>query len=222
MNATAMGLSEARQRMLCRLVAILGWTGLAIQLDLVLFARWTSGASLVGGLVAYFSFFTILSNTLAATVLTFAAGTRNATGKGFFLQPWVSSGIAVSIIVVGVAYSLLLRQLWQPQGLQWLANEVLHDVMPVLFTVYWWFCVPKGSLRLSHIGLWVLYPALYFAYILLRGHLLGTYPYPFVDVETLGYAQVFVNACGILAGFVLVALVVVGLDRWRGRTTLLL
>jgi hypothetical protein len=94
--------------------------------------------------------------------------------------------------------------------------------MPVLFTLYWWFCVPKGSLRLSHIGLWVLYPALYFAYILLRGDLLGTYPYPFVDVETLGYAQVFVNACGILAGFVLVALVVVGLDRWRGRTTLLL
>ena len=222
MNATAMGLSEARQRMLCRLAAILGWTGLAIQLDLVLFARWTLGASLVGGLVAYFSLFTILSNTLAATVLTFAAGTRNATGKGFFLQPWVSSGIAVSIIVVGVAYSLLLRQLWQPQGLQWLANEVLHDIMPVLFTLYWWFCVPKGSLRLSHIGLWVLYPALYFAYILLRGDLLGTYPYPFVDVETLGYAQVFVNACGILAGFVLVALVVVGLDRWRGRTTLLL
>ena len=79
-----------------------------------------------------------------------------------------------------------------------------------------------GTLRLRHIGLWVLYPVLYFAYILLRGHLLGAYPYPFIDVEKLGYAQVFVNACGILAGFVLVALVVVGLDRWRGRTNLLL
>ena len=208
------------KRTLLTLMALLGWSGLAIQLDMVLLARWTSGASLLGGLVTYFSFFTILTNTLVATVLTYAADTRSSKGRAFFLQPWVSSGIGVSIIVVGVAYSLLLRNLWLPQGLQWLANELLHDIMPVLLTLYWWFWVPKGALRLSHIGLWALYPIVYFAYILLRGHLLGVYPYPFIDVEKLGYAQTFVNAFGILAGFVLVALIVVGIDRWRGRQTL--
>lgn len=218
MNRRQAGLRAEQKQQLYALMAILGWSGLAIQLELALFARWVSGASVVGGLVNYFSFFTILTNTLAATVLTYAADTRTSKGKTFFLQPWVSSAITVSIIVVGVAYSLLLRQLWEPQGLQWLADELLHDVMPVLFTVYWWFCVPKGSLRMSHIGCWVLYPVLYFAYILLRGHLLGVYPYPFIDVEKIGYAQTFINACGILAGFVGVALVVVGLDRWRGKS----
>lgn len=196
-------------------MAIVGWCGLVIQLDLVLLARWTSGASLLGGLVNYFSFFTVLTNTLVAVVLTCVATRQPSKGRTFFLQPWVTSGITVSIIVVGVAYNLLLRQLWQPQGLQWLANELLHDVMPVLFTLYWWFCVPKGSLRVRHIGVWVLYPVLYFAYTLLRGHLLGVYPYPFIDVEKLGYAQAFINACGVLAGFVLVALIIVGVDRWR-------
>ncbi len=200
---------------LCTLMAIVGWCGLVIQLDLVLLARWTSGASLLGGLVNYFSFFTVLTNTLVAVVLTCVATRQPSKGRTFFLQPWVTSGIAVSIIVVGVAYNLLLRQLWQPQGLQWLANELLHDVMPVLFTLYWWFCVPKGSLRVGHIGVWVLYPVLYFAYTLLRGHLLGVYPYPFIDVEKLGYAQAFINACGVLAGFVLVALIIVGVDRWH-------
>lgn len=200
---------------LCTLMAIVGWCGLVIQLDLVLLARWTSGASLLGGLVNYFSFFTVLTNTLVAVVLTCVATRQPSKGRTFFLQPWVTSGIAVSIIVVGVAYNLLLRQLWQPQGLQWLANELLHDVMPVLFTLYWWFCVPKGSLRVGHIGVWVLYPVLYFAYTLLRGHLLGVYPYPFIDVEKLGYAQAFINACGVLAGFVLAALIIVGVDRWR-------
>ena len=200
---------------LCTLMAIVGWCGLVIQLDLVLLARWTSGASLLGGLVNYFSFFTVLTNTLVAVVLTCVATRQPSKGRTFFLQPWVTSGITVSIIVVGVAYNLLLRQLWQPQGLQWLANEMLHDVMPVLFTLYWWFCVPKGSLRVRHIGVWVLYPVLYFAYTLLRGHLLGVYPYPFIDVEKLGYAQAFINACGVLAGFVLVALIIVGVDRWR-------
>lgn len=200
---------------LCTLMAIVGWCGLVIQLDLVLLARWTSGVSLLGGLVNYFSFFTVLTNTLVAVVLTCVATRQPSKGRTFFLQPWVTSGITVSIIVVGVAYNLLLRQLWQPQGLQWLANELLHDVMPVLFTLYWWFCVPKGSLRVGHIGVWVLYPVLYFAYTLLRGHLLGVYPYPFIDVEKLGYAQAFINACGVLAGFVLVALIIVGVDRWR-------
>ena len=210
-------MSDVSKRRLYTALAVLGWCGLAIQLEMVLISRWTSGASLVGGLVSYFSFFTILTNTLAATVLTFAADTRASKGRTFFLRPWVSSGIAVSIIVVGVAYSVLLRQLWQPEGLQWLSNEILHDVMPLLFSLYWWFCVPKGSLRLCHIGLWMLYPLLYFACILLRGHLLGMYPYPFIDVEQLGYGQTFINAGGILAGFVAVALAVVVVDRWRGK-----
>lgn len=206
----------ALKHRLCTVMALLGWGGLAIQLYVILLMRWSSGASVIGGLLSYFSFFTVITNTMVATVLTYAAISRPSKGRTFFLQSWVSSGIAVSIIVVGVAFSLLLRQLWQPHGLAWLANELLHDVMPVLFTLYWWFCVPKGSLRVSHIGVWALYPALYFAYILLRGHLLGVYPYPFIDVNKLGYAQVFLNAGEILAGFVGVALMLVALDRWAG------
>lgn len=128
--------------------------------------------------MSYFSFFTVLTNTLAAAVLTCASTSRQSRGRTFLLQPWVSSGIAVSITVVGVAYSLLLRHLWHPQGWQWVADELLHDVMPLLFVFYWWRCVPKGHLRLGHIGLWTIYPLLYFAYVLLRGDSLGVYPYP--------------------------------------------
>ena len=204
------------ERQCIRLAAVLGWLGLSIQLYLVFYGRWSVEASLLGGLVSYFSYFTVLTNTLVAAVLTSAATTRESRGRTFLLQPWVSSGIAVSISVVGLAYSLLLRHLWNPQGWQLIADELLHDVMPLLFVLYWWRCVPKGHLRLGHIGLWAIYPLLYFAYVLLRGRSLGIYPYPFVDVEKLGYPQVFLNASGILLGFVVVALVVLGLDRWRG------
>jgi hypothetical protein len=65
--------------------------------------------------------------------------------------------------------------------------------------------------------LWVIYPLVYFAYSLLRGHVLAVYPYPFIDVEKLGYPQVFINAGGLLAGFVLIALLLIGWDRWLGR-----
>ena len=53
-----------------RLAAGLGWLGLSIQLYLVFYARWSVDASLLGGLVSYFSYFTVLSNTLVAAVLT--------------------------------------------------------------------------------------------------------------------------------------------------------
>ncbi|WP_236193493.1 Pr6Pr family membrane protein [Pseudomonas glycinae] len=205
------------RRRLITSVAVLGWAGLGIQLYLIFFARLSVGASLLGGLVSFFSYFTVLTNTLVAVVLTCAVTERESAARRWFLQPWVSSGIAVSIAVVGLAYSILLRHLWHPQGWQFIADELLHDVMPLLFLAYWWLCVPKGSLRLKHLPLWLIYPLVYFAYALLRGHLLGAYAYPFIDVALLGYPQVFVNAGGILLGFVLMALLVIGIDRWQGR-----
>ena len=193
--------------------ALAGWVGLAVQQYLIFYSRWSTGASLLGGLVNFFSFFTVLTNTLVVVVLSYAVVHRDSAAKRFFLAPRVSSAIAVSIVLVSLAYNLLLRHLWQPQGFQFIADELLHDVMPLLFVVYWWRCVPKGVLRFKHIGLWVLYPLVYFAYVLLRGDMLGQYQYPFIDVGTLGYPQVFMNAGGILTGFVLIALAVVGLDK---------
>ncbi|KJZ45292.1 Pr6Pr family membrane protein [Pseudomonas fluorescens] len=208
---------SALRRRLVAMAAMLGWAGLSIQMYLILHSRWTLGASLIGGLMSFFSYFTVLSNTLVATVLTCEWTSRESAARRWFLQPWVSSAIAVSIAVVSLAYNLLLRHLWHPEGWQWLADELLHDIMPLLFLGYWWWCVPKGTLRVWHIALWVIYPLLYFAYALLRGHLLAVYPYPFVDVDKLGYPQVFINAGGLLAGFVVIALLVIGLDRWRAR-----
>jgi hypothetical protein len=206
----------ARRRFVA-VAAVLGWAGLSIQLYLIFYSRWTLAASLLGGLLSFFSYFTVLTNTLVATVLTCEWTSRESAARRWFLQPWVSSGIAVSIAVVGLAYSLLLRHLWHPEGWQFLADELMHDVMPLLFLAYWGFCVPKGTLRVRHIGRWVIYPLVYFAYLLLRGHELAVYPYPFIDVDKLGYPQVFLNAAGLLAGFVLIALGLIGLDRWLGR-----
>lgn len=208
-----------RQRFVS-VAALLAWAGLSIQLYLILLGRWELGASLLGGLVSFFSFFTVLTNLLVAVVLTWELTPRPSPARRCFLRPSVRSGIAVSIALVSLAYNLLLRHLWQPEGWQFVADELLHDVVPLLYIAYWWRCVPKGSLRLGHIGLWMIYPLVYFAYVLLRGDLLAAYPYPFIDVASLGYPQVFINAGGILAGFVAIALGGVGLDRWVGRRSI--
>jgi hypothetical protein len=209
--------SAQGQRCYTMVAACLGWSGLAIQLYLVFIARWADDASLMGGLVRFFSFFTVWCNTLVAVVLTCALSRRTSAAHRFFRHPVVCSGIAVSIVLVGLAYNLLLRHLWQPEGWQWVADEILHDVMPLAFLLYWWLYVPKGVLRIEHVLLWSLYPIIYFSYVLLRGSSIGDYMYPFINVGNIGYVQAFTNAGGLLIGFILIALVVLGGDRVRGR-----
>ncbi|PBP52832.1 hypothetical protein CCL18_23940 [Pseudomonas syringae] len=207
------------QRYYAIVAACLGWSGLVIQLYLILIGRYADHASLLGGLVRFSSFFTVLTNTLVAVALSCALTTRQSAGHRFFRHPVVCGGIAVSIALVGIAYNILLRHLWHPEGWQWVADELLHDIMPLAFVLYWWLYVPKGTLRLSHVVLWAIYPIVYFAYVLLRGHMFGDYLYPFIDVGTLGYPAAFINALGVLLGFVLIALVLLAVDKRASRRT---
>ena len=46
------------------LLAVLGWLGLTVQVYLVLVARWQEQASLIGGLINVFGYFTVLTLSL--------------------------------------------------------------------------------------------------------------------------------------------------------------
>lgn len=87
--------------------ACLGWFALAVQMYLVLWSRWQEQASLLGGLVNFFGFFTVLSNILVATVFTYSAFGRESAARRFWLSPAVGGGVLASILFVAIAYSLL-------------------------------------------------------------------------------------------------------------------
>lgn len=114
------------------------------------------------------------------------------------------------MILVGVAYTLLLRRTWKPQGGQLVADETLQSVMPLLALAYWWFAVPKGAVRWSDIPRSRIYPVGYVAYVIVRGEITGRYPYNFVDVGQLGYGRVLMNATVGLLAFAAIALALVG------------
>ena len=59
-----------------------------------------------------------------------------------------------------------------------MADLVLHDAIPFLYPLYWLVFLPKGSLRWSEPAWWLVFPALYFLYSMLRGAAFGTYLYP--------------------------------------------
>ncbi|GAB2537438.1 Pr6Pr family membrane protein [Rhodanobacter koreensis] len=202
-----------RYRLLAATAAAIGWLALALQLLLSIQLTSASGQGALTGVWLYLGYFTILTNVLAAMALTAAARGLHGAVTRFFGRADVHTAIAMSIVIVAAIYNLLLRQLWHPHGWQIVADNTLHVVMPALFLLHWWLAIPKATLRWSQVIVWQAYPAVYFAYVLIRGAVNGWYPYPFLDVTTLGYLHVLINACAVLLVFVVVALLLVSLGR---------
>lgn len=135
-------------------VGVLGWTALALHLRVGL----ASGRTLAGALVAYFSYFTILTNLLAALALALPL-LAPTSGPGRFLgRPIVATGVTTSMALVGITYSLLLRHPWNVQGLQRLVDIALDDAMPLLYLGWWWIGVPTGGVPWSAAVRWAGYP----------------------------------------------------------------
>jgi hypothetical protein len=205
-------------------IASLGWYALLLQLYLVVVTARTAGISVATAVINYFSFFTISTNLLIALVLTLSLKIAPSKASTFARRPTVQSAAAVYIAIVGIVYSLALRNLWAPEGLQKIADVILHDAVPLLYLLYWLMFVRKGadgdkdnskdSLRFRDIPVWLAYPALYLVYSLARGAITGIYLYPFIDVGKFGYAHVALNAFVILCAFLGVSFLLVAVACW--------
>jgi len=200
-------------------LAVLAWFSVLLQLFVTLHSTIEHGNGIVGGLVSYLGYFTILTNLLVCISLTIPLVAPASASGGFFARSDVTAGVATSIAFVGLAYYFLLRKTWDPQGLQLLADILLHYVMPVLFLIYWWFNFPKGALRWFYPVIWGLYPTVYLIYVLIRGSIIGNYPYGFIDPHAIGYQQTMVNAFGLLLAFVALGQVLVVLGRMQRRAS---
>lgn len=200
-------------------VGILAWVGLVLQFYLSLQLSLANGRTVPGAIAFFFSFFTIWTNFLIAIGTIFTFVTPKSSAGEFFSRPEVQTGTAIYIAVVGIVYSPVLRELWSPAGAQKIADLLLHDVVPLAYFVYWLLFVPKSSLRWKHALWWLAYPFAYLIYTMVRGRIVGTYPYPFLDVTGLGYGRVLANALVLLVVFLGIGLLIIALSRRRARST---
>jgi hypothetical protein len=116
---------------------------------------------------------------------------------------------------VGIIYHLMLASRWNPQGLQLLADFIHHTFVPVLFGFYW-LVRPHGSLKWVDAGLFVIWPLAYCFYALTRGAFDGWYAYYFLDPTHVTVEQLAISVATQSAGFLLCALVLVGIDKGIG------
>ena len=184
------------KRTAAALLALLGWIALLLQYYLVMMTAGVMGLAQSEGIIRFFSYFSIQAIILAALVLT-AFAIKSSLDE-WLVHPFVRSAVAVYIAMTGLVYVVLLRRLWAPEGAQWIADVVLHYVMPAGYLVFWLTCVRKSGLRWYDPLLWLIYPLFYLGFVLVRGRVSGFYPYSFVDAGALGYPGVAANTAGLL------------------------
>ena len=194
-------------RLFVYLIAVSALAGLAIQFYLTV--------RTLNNFIFYISFFTILTNLLVAVAFTTRFAAPHTKMSNYFFKPSTLAAITLYIVVVGLVYNVVLRWLWQPRGLQLLADNLLHVVTPVLCLLYWLLFYLKSRLRWQGVFSWLWYPGIYLVYALIRGAVTNQYPYPFINAAEIGYPKTFINAVVMLAVFVGLGMLLVGITRVR-------
>ena len=151
--------------------------------------------------VRYYSYMTVWTNLMVTFCFGAVTLFRNANWAAFFRKNEVQSGTAVYITVVGFAYHFLLSATFNPTGLEWFGDLLLHYINPILFVLYWIIGVEKQTYPYTQALRWLAFPMIYFVYSLIRGFITDWYPYFFVDVTTLGYPQVMLVSALLLTGY---------------------
>ena len=190
-------------RIIAAIAALSGWAGLALQLWLLVQAM-----GLLDGVWRFVGFFTILTNILAAVVAT-AVALGPQSGLGGARARLMA---ATSILMVGLVYSVALRALWSPTGLQKIADVLLHDATPLIWLALWLFA-PHPRLAWREIGWALLLPLFYVVYAMARGLIDGWYAYWFLNPAAQSPAELIVSILVLLCAFVLMAAALVWVDR---------
>jgi hypothetical protein len=192
------------------------FTALCVGLQYALTVHGDSLAALGASSLKFFSFFTILTNILAAAALLVPLVAPRSWIGEFLSRPSVRTVIAGYLIMVGTVYFLLLRDLSGRQGFSLLLEQTLHYVTVPLFVIDWALFVPKRDVD-WRVGLGALgFPLVYVAWTLVHGAASGWYPYPFIDVSELGYPVTLLNVAGLIAIFLVLEVALVAIGRRLG------
>nr|WP_297422129.1 Pr6Pr family membrane protein [uncultured Actinotalea sp.] len=203
-------MSPTTARLLHALVAAVCWVSLGIDVVVLPLTEPDEPASLLGRYVELFSYFTILSVLLVGVVSTLLALDPRRDGR---LLRVLRLDALVCITVTGVVYHLLLRATHEVEGVYVLTSFLDHSVVPVLALLVWLLVGPRPRTDARTALLSVLLPLAWVAWTFARGSVVGTYPYPFLDVTQIGAGAAAVNTAGVAVGFLVLAGLVTAAER---------
>jgi len=190
--------------------SLIAWFAVLTQYYLMIENR---TSSIVETTIRFFSYFTILTNSLVAIYFTLIAMQIKPGFLKIIDKPGTLTAITVYITTVGLVYQILLRHIWEPKGLQMIVDELLHTLIPIMVIIFWYFYENKALVIYKQIPKWLVYPLVYLSYILVSGKVSNFYPYPFIDVATIGLLKVLMNAVGLAAFFFILSAIFIRVGK---------
>lgn len=163
---------------------------LASLLLVALLAQLAIGMSRSSLTVAnFFSFFTVLSNVSAVVLLILLAARPGRDASPTFAV--FRGAVTVYMSVTALVYVILLAPIAADVGVAepWI-DWSIHVVGPVAIAIDWILAPPPTELSLRTLWVWLVFPAAYLVYSLVRGVIADWYPYPFLDPAEAGYPAV--------------------------------
>lgn len=161
----------------------------------------------------FFSYFTILSNIFAFSMLLIGAYylLKHKQSKRVDM---LRGAAALYMIITGIVFATLLANI---EGITLTAvpwdNTVLHYIIPVVMLIDWLIDRPSASIGYKKSLIWLAFPIVYLAYSLIRGPIVGWYPYPFLNPANNGYEGVVMTGIGIAVVSLVLSLLLVKLSR---------
>ncbi len=150
--------------------------------------------------IDHFSYFTVWSNILAAIVMTMLAINPTAPSSLFRV---LRLDALVMMIVTGIVYNALLNT-GGHEGWDFWSNGIAHIWGPILTVLVFIIAGPRGWISSSTIFAALILPILWLAYVLIRGSVIGAYPYSFLDVNAKGMASVLAFVAQIIVFAILI------------------
>jgi hypothetical protein len=171
-----------------------------------------SGASVRLGVRLWrlFSYFTIQSNliVLAAAIVVVLSPLRDGP-----IWRVVRLDALIGITITGLVYAIVLAPQVHLTGAALVATIGFHYISPWAAVLAWLVFGPRPRMTwLTVLGAFV-WPVLWLVYIFAQGAFTRWYPYPFLDVTKLGFADAVRNALFVLLIGIVLACVAKVLDR---------
>jgi len=163
----------------------------------------------------FFSFFTVESNIFAAIVLL-SGGFALLCSKKPVRYDMTRGAAVLYMAVTGIIFAALLSGLDAGilTAVPW-DNTVLHYIMPIAVFGDWLLDPPVQRISFKKALIWVLYPLTYLVYTLVRGAIVGWYPYPFLNASEHSYESIAVVSLGIAAVVAVIAFVITKVVPYR-------
>jgi hypothetical protein len=194
---------------------VIGAAALILQISLTIPARLANGDTLIGAVIFFFTFYTILTNIML--VLIYVSDLWPRESLSWWRSPVTRGMMAATITLVGLFYHFFLAGTWNPQGWFKVADVALHYVTPIIYVLWWVLFTWHGKLKFADIPIMLLPSTIWLIYAMIRGAIVTEYPYPILEAHKLGYGPVALNVLMVLAVVTVLCALVVAIDKTLTR-----